>query len=455
MFVILIYLRTNIFLRGLLTTFVVVGMVSCTRSIPPPETAQSTTIQLTQQEQAQVEDLDALGYLGGSEDVTQLSGVVIHNRSKAQPGYNFYVANNEASASLLDMDGNVLHQWTHKLAELTSEGRKPDKKSALEAASWRRAYVYPNGDLLAIHNGFGMIKLDKDSKLLWEFEGLAHHDLEVLRDGPIYVLTFEDAIIPRINSTEESRDDFISVLDPDGNLVRKVSLLKSIERSGYKQLMANLPTHGDLLHTNTLEVLDGSLANRIPEFKKGNVLVSFLTLSTVAVIDMDARKVVWTLNGDFQFQHDPTVLDNGHLLVFDNLGLRTAAVRLAPQARDNMRNLWYKLIFSKNEDQAHSSRVFEIDPLTQQTVWQYPAAGQRPFFSATCGSAYRLPNGNTLITESQFGRSFELSSEGEIVWEFYGPQMALAPKRKATLFDVQRLPADFPVGWVNWPPQSD
>jgi hypothetical protein len=37
------------------------------------------------------------------------------------------------------------------------------------------------------------------------------------------------------------------------------------------------------------------------------------------------------------------------------------------------------------------------------------------------GNAQRLPNGNTLITESAFGRFFEVTREGEIVWEYVNP----------------------------------
>ena len=37
------------------------------------------------------------------------------------------------------------------------------------------------------------------------------------------------------------------------------------------------------------------------------------------------------------------------------------------------------------------------------------------------GMAQRLPNGNTLITESSFGRFFEVTSQGEIVWEYINP----------------------------------
>ena len=47
-----------------------------------------------------------------------------------------------------------------------------------------------------------------------------------------------------------------------------------------------------------------------------------------------------------------------------------------------------------------------------------------PFFSRTCGSNQRLPNGNTLITETDYGRVFEVTRDNEIVWEFISPYRA-------------------------------
>ena len=52
--------------------------------------------------------------------------------------------------------------------------------------SFRRTHVFPNGDLLAIYEApghwpyaYGLVKLDKDSKVLWRYADLANHDLEV------------------------------------------------------------------------------------------------------------------------------------------------------------------------------------------------------------------------------------------------------------------------------------
>jgi hypothetical protein len=52
----------------------------------------------------------------------------------------------------------------------------------------------------------------------------------------------------------------------------------------------------------------------------------------------------------------------------------------------------------------------------------YAAASALPHHEELDGRlADRLPNGNTLIVESDAGRAFEVTAEGEIVWEFLNP----------------------------------
>jgi len=69
--------------------------------------------------------------------------------------------------------------------------------------------------------------------------------------------------------------------------------------------------------------------------------------------------------------------------------------------------------------------VLEIDPLTLEVKWQYPAPVPGPgggrLYSALVSAAQRLPNGNTLITEGNGGRIIEVTSGQEIVWEYVSP----------------------------------
>ncbi len=63
------------------------------------------------------------------------------------------------------------------------------------------------------------------------------------------------------------------------------------------------------------------------------------------------------------------------------------------------------------------------------------------FFSELCGTCQRLPNGNTLITESTRGRAFEVTPDKEIVWEFFNPHRAGENDELiATLFELIRIP---------------
>jgi hypothetical protein len=71
------------------------------------------------------------------------------------------------------------------------------------------------------------------------------------------------------------------------------------------------------------------------------------------------------------------------------------------------------------------SRILEIDPVKNQIVWQYTGGDSgRPvwsFYSSFVSSAQRLPNGNTLIDEGMDGPFFQITPDGDIVWEYVLP----------------------------------
>ena len=71
------------------------------------------------------------------------------------------------------------------------------------------------------------------------------------------------------------------------------------------------------------------------------------------------------------------------------------------------------------------------------------------FSTVTCGSTQRLPNGNTLVTESDSGRAFEVTADREIVWEFYNPaRVGKKGELVATLFEMIRLDAAAASEWL-------
>ena len=91
--------------------------------------------------------------------------------------------------------------------------------------------------------------------------------------------------------------------------------------------------------------------------------------------------------------------------------------------------------------------MIEFNPTTLEQVWSYTGDEARPFESKLRSAQERLPNGNTLITESDFGRAFEVTPDKMLVWEWISPYRAgERDELVATLFELERLPADFPVG---------
>lgn len=314
----------------------------------------------------------------------------------------------------MDMNGAVLHRWRHGLRRTWPDLDETPQLRKLEY--WRRAHLLDNGDLLAIFEGLGLIRLDRDSQLLWQHRGGIHHDLEVTADGLIYVLDREGKVLPRIHPEKGVLEDFVTILDADGQTLRRISLLRAFENSLYAPLLHRMRPTGDIFHTNTLEVLDGTGADRLPAFQAGNLLISVLELDTIAVVDPVREAVVWALSGVSRKQHQPTVVAGGNLLLFDNLGAG-----------------------------GRRSRVLELDPSTQEVRWRYGGTEAVDFFSKTLGSCQRLPNGNTLITESENGRAFEITRQGEIVWEMINPhRTGEGDALIAALFEVVRLPLDHP-----------
>jgi hypothetical protein len=56
-------------------------------------------------------------------------------------------------------------------------------------------------------------------------------------------------------------------------------------------------------------------------------------------------------------------------------------------------------------------------------VWEYRGRPSYTFFSPHISGAQRLTSGNTFICEGQWGRLFEVTPEGDIVWEYVSPFM--------------------------------
>lgn len=193
-----------------------------------------------------------------------------------------------------------------------------------------------------------------------------------------------------------------------------------IEDTARPQYLSTQPPEGvSYIHGNGMTVdLDG------------NIILSVRRFDELIKIDRQTGEIIWRMGGptskhnEFTFiddpyngfsgQHNPTILPDGHLLLFDNGDTRP------------------------EEDRVSRAVEYEINEenRTVTLVWQFMDRQGR--YTNTMGSAQRLPNGNTLIgwgSAPPNGPSVsEVTAEGEVV-------LALSLPPTQINYRVYRFPA--------------
>jgi hypothetical protein len=374
--------------------------------------------------QDRLERLRAVPYVDFSPDSSaeEGSGVVRYDRLSAWPGYNFHCSRSAGWVELFDMNGQTVHRWTF-----------PPKKDA----GSDHAEMLANGDLLVIQKHLRLMKLDWNSRILWKRRLRAHHDLAVTPEGDIYVIVrdwktyrgmrvwFDALLLLTPDGEEISRwhtfdhlDDLKRSLDtrPFLDTVLDSALGGKPEEgpaaTEAKTAVADDRYNFDYFHFNTVGLIpENPLGSRDGRFRSGNLLICLRNVNQIVILEPATYRILWSWGqGELEWPHHPTMLPSGHILVFDN-GVHRKY-----------------------------SRVLEMDPLRRIIVWEYRTDPPETFYSQARGAAQRLDNGNTLITESDRGRVFEVTPAGEIVWTWLNPVQHRGHRQ--TVYRMLRLPGE-------------
>jgi hypothetical protein len=308
-----------------------------------------------------------------------------------------------------------------------------------------------DGGILAIVQNKCLIYFDWDSKIRWRENVRIHHDVTTTANGIIYFLLRKDEIVwyrglpmPIINdyivaySHEngdkkeisvykilESQISFKDYLKRYYSMLQPQLFLKTIKKmfknKQYSRKFIWYSMEGyqgwELFHGNSIQIIDRDVPGLC---KKNDILISLCFINLIAIIDRNTERVVWKWGpGEVILQHHATLLENNNILLFDNGSLK----------------------------ERKYSRVIELNPFTRQIVWEYKSEPLDTFFSESRGTCQRLPNGNTLITDSNSGRVFEVTKNGEITWEFYNPDLDLKEKKRGAIYRFMRItnPEDYPI----------
>ena len=267
---------------------------------------------------------------------TDQQGVTRYDPSKADNGLTLYTSGHGQKARLIDMQGQVVREWGVPFSQLWDKSAavknpQPDSHVYIE-----KTHLFPNGDLLALYVavgdtpwGYGLVKYDRDNNVLWKYLGHVHHDLAVAPDGRVFVLSQEigqDDLTQYPHLKAPRIDDYIVVLSPEGRELKKVRLIDSLLRSPYARLLDTVPWYiqkgaGDYLHTNSVEYpRRHQRARSCPRPRRAGCCFrsarSALSPSSIRMTD----EIVWAMRGPWLRQHDPDLLANGNILLFDNQG---------------------------------------------------------------------------------------------------------------------------------------
>ena len=319
----------------------------------------------------------------------QQTGLLLHDEARATPGFTLFSPIVHDQVYLLNMEGDPVHQWE------------------VRGNEYGYAYLLPNGNLLASslpddeaetdrEGTHHLVELDWDSNVVWQIDAPGwHHDFFRLPNGNTAYIGFErmtDEAAARVQGGlpgsevegEYILGDYFRELTPEGETVWEYHCQSDMEIEKFP--LEPFTARQEFAH-----------ANSIFYTKDDRYLISFRRSSILIMIDRATKAIVWSGNEPhWGGQHDAQILENGNLLLFAN-GFKTRGPALP------------------------FSQVVEMDLETGEDVWSYTGSPPWSFNSPHISGCQRLASGNTLICEGVWGRIFEVTPGGDIVWEYISP----------------------------------
>lgn len=363
-------------------------------------------------------------------------------------GYTLYNPHNSRTTYLLDMDLNRIHVWDNN-------GRGGYSVYLLENGNLLRPVQINNARLRgAAYSGL-IQEIDWDGRIMWEFEYssatyIAHHDIEPMPGGSILLIAWEvktaaEALqAGRRRGTQIWPDHIIEVAcvdDQGGEIIWEWHAWDHLiqdydpQRDNY----GVVEDHPELIDVNLGDVggmgggdwlhINGISYN--PD--RDEIVISSHYLDEIFVIDHST-----TTEEAAGHEGGNRGMGGDILYRWGNPGNYRAQ---GEQYFDVVHCSWWipdglpgegNILAFNNGEGARESGIIEIIPPYDEDGNYVIEPGQafgpaepvlvysdgRNFYSNHLGGCQRLPNGNTLITESTEGHIFEISDEGEVLWEF-------------------------------------
>jgi hypothetical protein len=342
----------------------------------------------------------------------------------------FMIENGGSQAYLTDKTGVKLQTWNFD-SKLGNEIKRLEDGSLIG--------LFKPDRVSFSFGGYGGVlkKFSPSGDLIWEFEMntdhfLLHHDFEIKPNGNILLLVWE-----RFNQDQALQLGFqgtgsiyLEKLIEWNPLTREVEwewrsvdhLIQDLDDSvSTYGVIADHPEkidlnysdsdNGDLMHANGL----------FYDSKRDLIFLSVNFYSEVWVIDhsLTTEKSATEL-GDlrYRFGNPDAYQGLGTRLFYNNH--HPTLVQWDPMTEGRL------LLFMNGSEEEQSKvmefilpSIFDQDPIewmTPEPSWSF---SHTDLFFGKISGAYRLPNGNTLICEGDYGY-WEVTRGGEVVWKYNG-----------------------------------
>lgn len=289
----------------------------------------------------------------------------------------------------------------------------------------------------------GIIQLiDKNGQALWNFdysntEYRSHHDVELLPNGNVLAIAWEkmDKDQAIANGSKLGTDIFpesIIEINPLTSAMvwewhAKDHLIQDFDSS--KLNFGSIEENPQLINLNYVDAVGGNImhANGI----------GYDDLNDLIYLSVNYYSEVWVIDhstsADDAASHSGGKFGKGGDLLyrFGNPSTQNDETTERLFINNHYPNLFEpgKILIYTNGGDLEQSTVYELKlptELTQKTIpettqpeilWSFT---DPELYAPKVSGAVRLPNGNTLITEGDFGL-WEVTQQGEVVWKFSAP----------------------------------
>ena len=358
-------------------------------------------------------------------------GVTKHDPQRADQGLTFLTGlfDMQPSAQIIDREGNVVHRWVPDFEQIWHNSGVDFSDRSQPFNAWdvaiHGALALPDGSLLINYNRT-LVRLDKCSRPEWITRHRTHHSVFRSEDGtfwfPLMEFTRDRDKLPKKIKPPYIKE-YALQLSETGEVLQQFDLDQILIDNDLEAVLLTTGTEqvsnsvADFTHLNDIEVLQSEDADAFPLFEAGDIMVSYRNHNLIFIFEPETKTVKWYQFGPWLRQHDPDFLPDGTIAVFNN-------------RRDHTQD---GAVFGGSSIMIH-------DPVTRETSLLYEQTPETPFFTDVMGKHERTPNGNLLVVETKAGRIFEITDQGEIVWEFINRFDA---DRIAQMAEATRLPNDY------------